>query len=181
MSKLTSKQSGDKLEKEIEKTNEYYRKNKIALINKVATPTTVIRRGKRIVSAFFSEQSTLDYVGVYKGVAISFDAKRTQENRFPLSNIQDHQLKFMKEWNEQGGYTFLLIHMAKADKYILLEYEKLLIFVQLKEYNQDENGNTKRGFASITLEDLLKHGEEITINGNLIDYMEIVKRKFRKG
>lgn len=179
--KAAGKRSGDKLEKEIESTNKYYRDNKIALINKVATPTTVIRRGKKIVSAFFSEQSTLDYVGVYKGIAISFDAKRTQENRFPLNNIREHQLEFMKEWNEQGGYTFLLIHMVKANKYILLEYEELLTFVELRKANQDENGNTKRGFASITLEDLLKHGEEITINGNLIDYMEIVKRKFRKA
>ncbi|MBU5437614.1 Holliday junction resolvase RecU [Tissierella sp. MSJ-40] len=39
-------------------------------------------------------------------MSIAFDAKETkEETRFPLSNVQEHQIEFMKNWYKYGGIT----------------------------------------------------------------------------
>ena len=67
---------GALFEQEIKYANESYKRRGIALIQKISTPWKVVRSGKKIVSAFPEEKSTLDFRGTVKGgLSISFDCK----------------------------------------------------------------------------------------------------------
>lgn len=110
---------GDQFEEIINHVNQVYKSKGISLIQKLATPMKPIRRGSKIVSAYYEEKSTLDYLGTYRGKAIAFDAKETEnKNNFPLRNIKDHQVRFMQEWEKHGGIAFLLINFKDKGKYI---------------------------------------------------------------
>jgi recombination protein U len=69
--------------------------------------------------------STIDFYGVFSydnngqkvGKAIAFDAKETESTTsFPLKNIHQHQLEYLKLWNEIGGEGFFFIHFKKVHK-----------------------------------------------------------------
>ncbi len=108
---------GMHLETEINLSNEYYLKNDRALIYKKPTPIGVVdvsyKNHKKIIEkAYFKEQSTLDYNGLYRGKYIEFDAKETlNKTAFPLSNIHEHQTGQIRNVIKHGGIVFLIIRM----------------------------------------------------------------------
>ncbi len=112
-------------------TNEKYREHKLALIQKVPTPITPVQLDKEtrhITLAYFEQKSTVDYIGVVQGVPVCFDAKECAYDTFALQNVHEHQVKFMQEFEEQGGVAFLLLYFSKKDKYYYLRFEKLWEF-----------------------------------------------------
>jgi recombination protein U len=84
---------GMDFENVLEYTNNLYRTKGKALINKRATPMTIIRNaGPSKYVCVFSEKSTVDYDGTYKGRSIVFEAKSvTAKKNFPLSDITNSQ------------------------------------------------------------------------------------------
>ena len=98
---------GSTLEEFINRTNERYRENHLALIQKVPTPITPIKMDKEsrhITLAYFEQKSTVDYIGVVQGIPVCFDAKECQVNTFPLQNIHPHQVEFMRDFVAAGRY-----------------------------------------------------------------------------
>ncbi|RIN84004.1 Holliday junction resolvase RecU, partial [Mammaliicoccus sciuri] len=90
---------GMRLEEEIDKSNEYFRLENIAVIHKKPTPIQIVdvdypKRQKAVIKeAYFRKPSTTDYNGVYNGYYIDFEAKETKnKTSFPLNNIHDHQV-----------------------------------------------------------------------------------------
>ena len=118
---------GMDLETLINETNEYYLDNDIALIYKKPTPIGIAKTsfnmyGKVIDKAFFKEQSTLDYNGLYKGKYIEFDAKETKnKTSFPLANVHAHQISHIRNVIRHNGIVFLII---KMNCFYYLLYEK---------------------------------------------------------
>ena len=108
---------GMNLESAINSSNEYYLLEDRALIYKKPTPIGVVdvsyaNHKKTIEKAYFKEQSTLDYNGLYRGKYIEFDAKETlNKTAFPLSNIHEHQTKQIRNVIKHGGIVFLIIRM----------------------------------------------------------------------
>jgi recombination protein U len=101
---------GSALEELINLTNIRYREKKLALIQKIPTPITPItidKENRHITLAYFDEKSTVDYIGVVQGVPVCFDAKECAVDTFSLQNVHEHQINFMKEFEEQGGVAFL--------------------------------------------------------------------------
>ena len=95
---------GSFLEEMINLTNEKYRDQKLALIQKVPTPIKPIRidqATRHITLAYFDQKSTVDYIGVVQGIPVCFDAKECASERFPLANVHPHQIRFMQEFEEQ--------------------------------------------------------------------------------
>lgn len=110
---------GMDLEYLINIANLYYLENNIAIVYKKATPITVLKtNNKKITDGFYKEKSTLDYVGLYKGKYIEFDAKETSLSSLPLSNIHIHQIEHIKKINNHGGISFLIINI-KNEYYLL--------------------------------------------------------------
>lgn len=129
------------LEEMINFTNTKYREKGLALIQKVPTPITPInidKENRHITLAYFEQKSTVDYIGVVQGVPICFDAKECAVDTFSMSNIHEHQITFMKEFEEQNGIAFLLIYFKKKDLYYYLTYDRLLEF-----WERAENGGRK--------------------------------------
>ncbi len=138
---------GQSLEELINLTNEKYRERKLAVVQKVPTPITpmkIDKETKQITLAYFDQKSTVDYIGVVQGVPICFDAKQCAEKRFPLQNIHEHQVQFMKEFEEQNGVAFLIIYFSDRDVYYYLKFDKLYEFWKRaekggpKSFNFDE-------------------------------------------
>ena len=122
---------GKTLEEFINQTNEYYQEKKLALIQKVPTPITPVRIDKEhrhITLAYFEQRSTVDFIGVVQGVPVCFDAKECATDTFPLQNIHEHQVTFMKNFEEQEGVAFLLIYFSHRNELYYMRYLELAAF-----------------------------------------------------
>ena len=109
---------GSMLEEALNYTNNKYRQEKLALVQKIPTPITPIEIDKErhhIKLAYFEQKSTVDYIGNVQGVPVCSDAKECATDTFPLQNIHEHQIKFMEEFEIQQGIAFLIIYFSNAD------------------------------------------------------------------
>ena len=108
---------GSTLEDMINMTNESYREKGLALIQKIPTPITPInidQSTRHITLAYFDKQSTVDYIGTVQGIPVCFDAKECAVTTFPMMNIHEHQVKFMEDFESQGGIsTIYLLRILK--------------------------------------------------------------------
>lgn len=124
---------GSTLEEFINRTNERYLENGLALIQKIPTPITPINIDKttrHITLAYFDQKSTVDYIGVVQGIPVCFDAKECATDTFPLQNIHEHQVNFMENFEQQGGISFFLISFTHRDEFYYLRFETLRKFWQ---------------------------------------------------
>ena len=132
---------GNDLEKRANRQNILYRKDDRALILKIEVPIIITRKG------LVAKQSTVDYTGTLKGgKSIAFDAKETQsKTSFPLANIEDHQLAYLRFHQNLGGIAFFMIHFKKVypdkvfitpinliEKYIEEDKRKSIPFINFK-------------------------------------------------
>ena len=154
----------------INKTNEKYRENKLALIQKVPTPITPInidKNSRHITLAYFEKKSTVDYIGAVQGIPVCFDAKECNTDTFPLQNVHEHQFLFMKEFEEQGGIAFLILYYSHKNLLHYLRFEKLKEF-----YERMEQGGRK----SFRIEELEKDYTIIPKGGILVPYLVQVQQ-----
>lgn len=164
---------GMNLEKELNDTNKYYLDNNIAFIYKKPTPIKITKTeykatGKIIKEAFFDSPSTTDYNGLYKGKYIDFEAKETtSKTSFPLSNIHKHQIKHIKNINDNGGICFLIVRFTILNETYLLPSYSFLDYL---------NNNTTK---SIPIKYFQKEGYIIHDKYiPRIDYLEIVDKVY---
>lgn len=132
---------GSTLEDMINRTNEKYLENGLALIQKIPTPITPINIDKstrHITLAYFDQKSTVDYIGAVQGIPVCFDAKECNTDTFPLANIHEHQIKFMENFEKQQGIAFILISFTKRNEFYYLRFEELL-----KYWNRCMEGGRK--------------------------------------
>ena len=122
---------GSTLEEMINRTNEKYREEKLALVQKIPTPITPININKetsQITLAYFEQKSTVDYIGAVQGIPVCFDAKESATDTFALQNIHEHQVEFMRDFEAQQGVSFLLIYYTGKDVLYYLRFCDLLKF-----------------------------------------------------
>lgn len=122
---------GSTLEDLINRTNEKYLENGLALIQKIPTPITPInidKESRHITLAYFEQKSTVDYIGVVQGIPVCFDAKECAIDRFALQNIHEHQVNFMKQFEQQQGVAFFLIYFSHRDEFYYLPFEIFYLF-----------------------------------------------------
>ena len=111
---------GSTLEDMVNRTNERYLEQELALIQKIPTPITPVRMDKehrQITLAYFEQRSTVDYIGAVQGIPVCFDAKECNADTFPLQNIHEHQIIFMENLEKQQGISFLLIYYTARNEY----------------------------------------------------------------
>lgn len=132
---------GSTLEDLINRTNEQYREKKLALIQKIPTPITPInidKESRHITLAYFDQKSTVDYIGVVQGVPVCFDAKECKVDTFALHNVHEHQVEFMRQFEEQQGIAFLLIFYSGRDEFYYMPYADLKAF-----WDRQQSGGRK--------------------------------------
>lgn len=119
---------GSTLEDLINHTNEQYREKKLALIQKIPTPITPIdmdKESRHITLAYFDQKSTVDYIGAVQGIPVCFDAKECRIDTFALQNVHEHQVRFMEEFERQGGISFLLIFYTGRNEFYYMPFRDL--------------------------------------------------------
>lgn len=160
---------GSLLEDLINRSNEVYREKKLALIQKVPTPITPVKMDKdtrHITLAYFDQKSTVDYIGCVQGIPVCFDAKECTSDTFSLQNVHAHQIRFMEEFEAQGGISFLIIYYTGRDEVYYVPFAEIKRFWQRKE----EGGRKSFRLEEMELSLPLHQGR-----GVLIPYLDGLK------
>ena len=132
---------GSTLEEFLNRTNEKYLEQGLALIQKIPTPITPVQIDKEhrhITLAYFDQRSTVDYIGAVQGIPVCFDAKECNTDTFPLQNIHEHQVNFMGEFEKQDGIAFLIIYYSARNTLYYMKYNELHKF-----WNRAKDGGRK--------------------------------------
>ncbi len=157
---------GSALEELVNRTNEAYDRDGLAIVQKIPTPITPTKidsQRRLITEAYFEQRSTVDYIGVCQGIPICFDAKQCSKKSLPLQNIHEHQIDFMKKFQEQKGIAFLLVNFTESDKSYFLPFEDLYDF-----YLKSQNGGRKSIPSEVFKEEYLIHNKK----GYFLHYLE---------
>ncbi len=161
---------GSTLEEFINRTNEFYLEKKLALIQKIPTPITPVRIDKEqrhITLAYFEQRSTVDYIGAVQGIPVCFDAKECTVDTFPLQNIHEHQIEFMKNFELQQGISFLVIYYSHKNEFYYMRLEEVLMF-----WNRMKEGGRK----SFRMDELDKNFFFSMSNGYIVPYLEGIQK-----
>jgi recombination protein U len=157
----------NELETRIKDANLIYRKQKLAVIQKLEVPVRITSSGP------VATLSTVDFYGVFsygkgkrkRGIPIAFDAKETQSaTSFPLANIHQHQLEYLKLWTLVGGLGFFLIHFKK-----LYENEAFVTPVELVDSYWSGEGRRSIPLADfksewlLPIDDYLSHFQKVKL------------------
>ncbi|HHW14677.1 MAG TPA: recombinase, partial [Firmicutes bacterium] len=82
---------GRTLELMVEWQNASYRSQGLAVVHKVPTAWLPLRDGDgRIRSAKVERKAAVDFLGVYRGQAIAFDAKHCSADRVRWDRVEPH-------------------------------------------------------------------------------------------
>ena len=161
---------GSTLEDIINRSNDSYREKKLALIQKVPTPITPIsidKESRHIMLAYFDQKSTVDYIGAVQGIPVCFDAKECAVETFPLHNIHPHQIAFMREFEEQGGISFIILSYTVKNEIYYLPFDEILRF-----WTRMEEGGRK----SFTYEEVDKSWQIRSCRDIFVHYLEMIQK-----
>ncbi len=154
---------GSTLEDLINRTNDSYREKKLALIQKVPTPITPVsidKESRHITLAYFEQKSTVDYIGAVQGIPICFDAKECAVKTFPLQNIHPHQISFMKEFEEQGGISFIILSFTSFNEIYYLPFDQVYRFWKRME----EGGRKSFTYDEVDKEWLIRSHRDMFVH-----------------
>ncbi|WLP85340.1 Holliday junction resolvase RecU [Mycoplasma seminis] len=126
---MSSKNRGMFLESVINQSIKYYWENNIAFIEKKAVPTSFsdlknISHNKFKASITLLK-STVDYIGMYQGKFVAFEAKSTNEKSLDLSNFRLHQLQYLSLINSQGGIAFVIVYFSLYNEFYKISVDFL--------------------------------------------------------
>lgn len=161
---------GSTLEDMLNRTNEKYLANGLALIQKIPTPITPIdidKQSRHITLAYFDQKSTVDYIGAVQGIPVCFDAKECNTDTFPLANIHEHQVAFMEAFEKQDGISFILISYTHRDQFYYLRFAELKRF-----WERAQEGGRK----SFRLEELDPDYFLPEVSGVLVPYLNALQK-----
>ncbi|MCD8083350.1 MAG: Holliday junction resolvase RecU [Clostridiales bacterium] len=161
---------GSTLEDMINHSNEAYREKRLALIQKIPTPITPIaidKESRHITLAYFDQKSTVDYIGAVQGIPVCFDAKECAVRTFPLQNVHPHQIRFMSEFEEQGGIAFIILDFTSEDEMYYIPFRDLHRF-----WRRMEEGGRK----SFTYEEIDRSYRIRRQRDVLVHYLEMIQK-----
>ena len=107
------------LQELVKKANEQYRQLGIASIWEFGAEAKWIPGGKLV-----PREGTVDFIGLWNGRGVAFDAKETAEDSLPAANVKTHQVKFLIDYLRAGGIAFLLIAYTRSGRFFVVPVEK---------------------------------------------------------
>ena len=160
---------GSTLEEFLNRTNEKYLEQGLALIQKIPTPITPVKIDKEhrhITLAYFDQRSTVDYIGAVQGIPVCFDAKECHADTFPLQNLHEHQVEFMREFEKQDGIAFLIIYYSTRNELYYMPFEEIDKF-----WKRAKEGGRK----SVRYEELNPKYFMTLKNGCMVPYLDALQ------
>lgn len=145
---------GAKLEESVKFVCELYRKRGFAVIDK--TPEPIKQLGKMDshgrFKACYDKKAQPDFKGVHMGMAICFDTKATESERFQLSNVTPWQVEYLSDFCKSGGDAFVLLKI-KSEVFIL-DIKRInnlaalgVKSVRPEDFTEDEKVDTSKGYV----------------------------------
>ncbi len=177
--KITSSANrGMNVESMINRTNEFYLDNDIAIIYKKPIPIQIVsvdyrtRSAAKITEAYYKLPSTTDYNGIYKGRYIDFEAKESKsKTSFPIKNIHEHQVSHLKRVKEHGAISFIIVYFSSIERIYFLDSEYVSSFYE----------RSKAGKKSISLEEFEEHAYLIKEGYRKpVDYLSVIDEHYLK-
>ena len=165
---------GSTFEELINRSNESYLEDGLAVVQKIPTPITPINIDKatrHITLAYFDQKSTVDYIGAVQGIPVCFDAKECSKDTFSLDNIHEHQISFMQSFKEQKGIAFILIYFSKRDIFYFLPIDDLMFFWKRAK----DGGRKSFKFDELNEDYIFEEG-----NGAIVPYLNMVAKYLEK-
>ena len=161
---------GSTLEEFINRTNEKYAEHSLAMIQKIPTPITPVnidKETRHISLAYFDQKSTVDYIGAVQGIPVCFDAKECAASTFPLQNLHPHQVAFMREFEQQGGVSFILVSYTGLEEMYYVPFRHVEKF-----WRRMEEGGRK----SFTYDEVDKAFRVRAFREFFVHYLEAMQR-----
>ena len=165
---------GSTFEELINRSNESYLEDGLAVVQKIPTPITPINIDKatrHITLAYFDQKSTVDYIGAVQGIPVCFDAKECSKDTFSLDNIHEHQISFMQSFKEQKGIAFILLYFSKRDIFYFLPIDDLMFFWKRAK----DGGRKSFKFDELNEDYIFEEG-----NGAIVPYLDMVAKYLEK-
>jgi recombination protein U len=127
---------GRYLEDMINQSNVVYETKGLAIVRKIPTPWKVQRKYNpylktyEIAFAYPERKSSVDFGGMANKQSIWFEAKSSNhEKHFPLINIHDHQMDYLRKIENQGGKAFFIVYSEHLNKTWILWIDVFLKFL----------------------------------------------------
>ncbi|QHX36496.1 Holliday junction-specific endonuclease [Spiroplasma sp. BIUS-1] len=86
---------------------------------------SIISIEDNIVTARLNKNYFCDYIGLWNGVYLEFEAKETEKEFFNLNNIKKNQLEKLLLVDKNSGCGFILIYFHLYEKLFLLNIREL--------------------------------------------------------
>jgi len=166
--------SGKSFEEILKNSCEFYRYKGIALIHKIPTPWSVSydKKYHRVIRAHPEEKSSVDFEGVWHGRSVAFEAKSTRERkRFDLKNIKQHQIDYLRQHQEQGGFSFFLVEFAKHGEVYLVWFDQV---------NEWWEGMKDGGRKSIPYTWIQIHCDVVVPGRTYLDFIRVLEKERTK-
>lgn len=160
---------GRALEELIELANRQYQGRGVATIHKVPTAWIPIRDGSgRIATAKVDRKASVDFLGVYRGRAIAFDAKHTDAARIRWDRVELHQAEFLDGWEQAGGLAFILVQFGDDACHV----------IPWSEWREARDRWNRFGAAASAAQPGLVEGGRVGRSGRgiALDYLAVVDR-----
>ncbi|MCL8211276.1 Holliday junction resolvase RecU [Mesoplasma sp. JKS002658] len=123
---LPLKNKGLFLEEILNLTHNHYLQTNQALVNKIPTNIKMFKKtGDIIHQAVFSPGSNCDYVGIYHGVYLEFEAKETYDSVFKYQNLRKNQINELDQVINHRGLAFVIIYFDIVEKFFLIDWRVL--------------------------------------------------------
>lgn len=123
---MNYKNRGMFLESIINKTIKLLEKEEIAMFSKQKLNinfASVKKVNNKLITnnAYIATKSTIDYLGIYEGVFIAFEAKSTEKDYLLFSNIKDHQHEYLNKIIKYGGIAFYIVCFKEWNEFYVVE------------------------------------------------------------
>lgn len=145
---------GKCFEERVKLVCDIYRKRGVAVIDKTPEPIRQLGKmdGHGRFKACYEKKAQPDFKGVYGGMALCFDTKATESDRFSLSNIAPWQAEYLSNFRKAGGAAFVLLKI-KSEVFIL-DIKRInnltalgIKSVRAEDFTEDEKVDTSKGYV----------------------------------
>lgn len=156
------------LETFINKTIDFYNNNHLCWIRKQNLFVTPTKVHKQEIHGKLKSKNDVDYYGIYKGIFVCFEAKQTIQPKFLLSNIKEHQWKFLENISLYGGISFLILSFLSENVFYAISFKNLQ---KIKQNN----------IKSLNFEIIQKYGFKLEIKlPGIIDIISFLENQINE-
>ncbi|ALD66177.1 Holliday junction resolvase RecU [Spiroplasma cantharicola] len=94
-------------------------------IYKMPINNNIISINNNIITARLKRNYFCDYIGLWKGIYLEFEAKETEKDYFNLNNLKQQQFEKLTLVNKNNGCAFILVYFHLYEKIFFIHISEL--------------------------------------------------------